>query len=459
MKLKILMCLTTLGLLLSSCGETGISNSSNNDNYSITPIEPEQLIVNDIYSAVNKLVTMRNYTLSVTMTVDNESFAFDNIYAEKYYYCNYLGDEEGFIEDSNGVYRVNYYKNQLISSELYTDENGNKYTSLWDSGVIKTFSSLDSGSYNNAINQKKFNIPTKKDKLLVMEILELDTLYYPNLAEAYFTIQGGDTLNNLYLILSFDNGSIFNCVFNQFGKSESSEILDFKAQNKTYTEVSEDLKRVKSLFALDNYKRVCYENEDPNQRVIGYEWFTENYWFGDYIVDEYALYEQGFLGLEKKVLNGKEYDGAYLFYLSDDYSNYTFYDYAPAFTTNISSMRDIMNYPSKLAMFNYNLQFFEKIEDEANVGKNVYATTDLYIIQDWLENFQIQLNTDTGEQAYVYDLRIITDLYSKDSDCVVTFQFDYVIGDVVYGLQREFIDFGVTRIDIIEEFYNQFEDQ
>lgn len=461
MKAKKLLYVAIVSLLLTSCGN---EEESNKFNYSITPINQEDLKVNNIYSAIKKLQTLKNFTLSITMTDDEKSsFSFDNIYAEHYYYCNYEDDENGFIEDENGIYRVNLVDNQLLASDLYLDENGQKMTDLYNSGVLANFTQLNLDNFKTAI-EDDYVVTNKKDKLTLMNILELDNIYYATLSNCEFKLLGS-TMNNLYLILDFTNGTSLSCAFNNFGESEEIEVINYKAQNKTYTKIDDDLYRVRDLFKLNNYRRVCHENENPEENVIGYEWFNENYFYGDYIVDEYSIAETGYIGLKNKTKYNEEtktytdYDGAYLFFLNDTYSNLNFYGYKPAFTTTISYMPDIMNYPSNLIMFDYNLQFFEKVDDSSNYEKNVYVTTDLYIIQDWLTNFQISLTTEDNAEVYIYDLRIITDLYTKDSDCTVTFQFDYVIEDTVYGLQREFIDFGTSNIEIVDEFYASFEDK
>lgn len=448
--------ISIIGLVLCGC-------DNNANYYAITPIKEEDLRVNDIYEAVGKLKSLNNYTLSITLTDSEGSVDYDNIYAEKYYYSNYPHDEKGFIQDTNGVYRVNMYENHLIASELFVDQDNKPYTDLWKSKLVPSFKDFSQENYLNAKNQKTFKITNKKEKLLLLDILEVPQTYYTSLQDCSFSLSD-NTMNSLNINVQFDSGINFQGVFNSFGQSESSEILDFKAENKTFTTLHSDLLKAKELFALNNYKRTCYRNEDPNGQIIGYEWFHPNYWYGDFIkanLTSDELYtEQGYLGLEKKVKNNVKYDGAYLFFLDETYENCQLFTTYPAFTTNISSLVDIMNYPSKMVMWDYNLQFFEYVPDQTEYpGKNLFVTSDPYIINDWITNFQINLSTDDGSTAYIHDLRIITDIYDDPKDSTITFQFDYNINGTVYGLQREFIDFNNANIPVMDDLYNSFENQ
>ena len=82
-------------------------------------------------------------------------------------------------------------------------------------------------------------------------------------------------------------------------------------------------------------------------------------------LDSGSLYaEQGFLGLNEKTKDGASYDGEYLFFLDEEYNIQSTLFTKPAFTTNISSLVGIMNYPSKMVMWDYNLQFFEFVENQ-----------------------------------------------------------------------------------------------
>ena len=281
------------------------------------------------------------------------------------------------------------------------------------------------------------------------------------------------TLNTLHILLfnifnkklqiKFDNAT-FVGHFNDFGNSKSPEVLNYKLKNLSYSTIHKDLLKAKELFALNNYKRVCYKNENPNDTIIGYEWFNENYWYGDFIyenIDSGSLYaEQGFLGLNEKTKDGVYYDGAYLFFLDEEYNIQSTLFTKPAFTTNISSLVDIMNYPSKMVMWDYNLQFFEFVETQTEYpDKNLFVTNDVYIIQDWINNFQISLDTGSST-ATIYDLRIITDIVDNlDEESTIIFQFDYMLDGKIYGLQREFIDFGKANIKSVDDLYNTFSDK
>ena len=451
----------TLSLVLCGC-----NNHNSSYDYSITPIEEKDLVVADVYEAIEKLISLNNYTLSITLKDDNEVIEYDNIYAEKYYYSNYPNDEKGFIEDENGVYRVNMYEKHLISSELYVDENNKPYTNLYNSRVFASFKNISLEKFTSAKKQTAFEVSTKNERLLILDILEVPQKYYTDIISCSFSLKGTN-VNSLYLSLELNEKMRFEGVFNSFGQSIASEVIDFKAQKKTYTKIHSDLLKAKELFALNNYKRVCYRDEDPNKQVIGYEWFHPNYWFGDFIKenltsDEMILMgsERGYLGLEKKIKDGEKYDGAYIFYLDENYSNCNLILTYPAFTTNISSLIDIMNYPSKMEMWNYNLQFFEYVPDQTEYpGKNLFVTSDPLIISNWLDNFQINLSLEDGLVAYMYDLRIITDIYDNPKDSNVIFQFDYILDGTVYGLQREFIDFNNSNIPEMDTIYNSFSNQ
>ena len=73
-----------LYLLLASCLLCSCDNKKL-DNYDITPIKEQDLVVNDVYEAVNKLHTLKNYTLNIKIESDTENTEYYNIYAEKYF--------------------------------------------------------------------------------------------------------------------------------------------------------------------------------------------------------------------------------------------------------------------------------------------------------------------------------------------------------------------------------------
>lgn len=450
--------LTAAALVLCGCTQPGTSSSASSSESGVTSsLSPE---AGDIYEAVEKLIHARNYTLSTEYTVSRDDpILYDNIYTETYTYCNFPGGEEGFIQDENGIYRVNKYRGNLISSELFTDAEGTPYTDLWSSELFPSLSQLTLASFEAARGQKQFTLTSKVDKLILLDIMEVDRSYYTELESCTFYLLGSQ-VGTVLIDLQFSDAS-FEISVTGFGSSSAGEITDFTARGNTYTAVDPELLAAKKLFETDNYKRVCYNEENPDSYVIGYEWFTPNYWYGDYIVSEYQIYESGYLGLKKKQKDGKNYDGGYLFYLDEDFESINFYDYAPAFTTNISDITEIMNYPSKMKLWDYNLQFFTPMEDTGEYpGLQAYVTYDAYLIQDWLSNFQISLSTESGEQAVIYDLRIIPEIYTETPEYNrVTFQFDYSISGTVYGLQREFIDFGSSNIPVVDEFYASFEDQ
>lgn len=450
-----------LYLLLASCLLCSCDNKKL-DNYDITPIKEQDLVVNDVYEAVNKLHTLKNYTLNIKIESDTENTEYYNIYAEKYFFNGYEGLEEGYIQDHNGVFRINYYNNEIIASELYLDENKQVIKDLWSSNLVPSCQQMNLANFEKARNQTTFEIPNKKDRLIAMDLFDLINTNYNSMKECSFSLLG-TRMDTLYLTIKFDNAT-FVGHFNDFGNSKSPEVLNYKLKNYSYSTIHKDLLKAKELFALNNYKRVCYKNENPNDTIIGYEWFNENYWYGDFIyenLDSGSLYaEQGFLGLNEKTKDGVYYDGAYLFFLDEEYNIQSTMFTKPAFTTNISSLVDIMNYPSKMVMWDYNLQFFEFVENQTEYpDKNLFVTNDVYIIQDWINNFQISLDTGSST-ATIYDLRIITDIVDNlDEESTVIFQFDYMLDGKIYGLQREFIDFGKANIKSVDDLYNTFSDK
>ena len=76
-----------LYLLLASCLLCSCDNKKL-DNYDITPIKEQDLVVYDVYEAVNKLHTLKNYTINIKIESDTENTEYYNIYAEKYHTGN-----------------------------------------------------------------------------------------------------------------------------------------------------------------------------------------------------------------------------------------------------------------------------------------------------------------------------------------------------------------------------------
>lgn len=412
--------------------------------------------VDDVYEAISTLKSTKNYTLSTLYSEDNYTREYDNIYTEKYVYCNLSDDKEGYIQSQDGIYRVNEYNGELISSELFVDDNNNPFFDLWESKVFPSFHDFDLSLLENAKGQTVYKVNSKMIRLSYLNILEVDQKYLTSIDS--FTISlGSNDINSLSFDIIFNNGTFFSSKISSFNKSSSIEIESFLAKGGEHATIDSSLLEMKRCFALNNYRRVCYEDDNPSSRVIGYEWFLPDYFYGDYIVPEYVIYEAGYISLPRKQYNDVRYDGAYLFYLNDEYKISSFYGQQPAFVSSISDMPTIMNYPSKMKMFDYNLQFFDKIDDPNYPGRDVFVTTDLYLINDWINNFQINLSD--LPTARIYDLRVIAETYtSTPEENTFIFQFDYVYDGVVYGLQREFIGFGTSNIADVDNFLSSFTD-
>lgn len=445
-------CLLIMGmsLLFVSCSKPNNTNGTKN---SINYVETN---VTNVYEAIKIIKVSNSFQVDVNYRTTAGTYVYQDYYTPNYIYSDLRNAEIGYIFDGQGIFRIDRYDDDLIASEYYVDENNSNIKDLYNSSIVSTYAQMDETNFEKA-TETTFTLTNKQEKLLLLDINQFESASLTSITSVTYTLSN-NSLEGFKIDIQFSDGSYLISTFSNFNVAKSEDVENYLANGNTVASISEDLLRVKSLFSLNNYTRVCYENEDPTAQVIGNEYFLPNYFYGDYTVSEYVLYEKGYLALDKKEKNGTKYDGAYYFLLNDDLSAFrSFLGFQPAFTTNVKDMSYIMNYPSRLKMFDYNLQYFDEIGDDDD-STHTYVTQDTYIINDWISNFQISLETDDGESAYIYDLRIITNIKDNDEDCKVTFQFDYRVGTdtTVYGLQREFINFGASNIEVVDTFLDSF---
>ena len=155
-----------LYLLLASCLLCSCDNKKL-DNYDITPIKEQDLVVNDVYEAVNKLHTLKNYTINIKIESDTENTEYYNIYAEKYFFNGYEGlEEEGIIdkwfskksvqigvqkleEEKKNIKGDNKYKEQFIADFNDKILIANALIDQFDFGIIRRLSIMNThGDYS-----------------------------------------------------------------------------------------------------------------------------------------------------------------------------------------------------------------------------------------------------------------------------------------------------------------------
>lgn len=491
-KIKTLLCLSCLLCLgLASCDSGGGSQSSSGtgEASSEEPLTPIDIDYTSVKSAVEGMAGLHNFTITTTEEyyvesnvpgVDPtlETTEYANVFTEHYTFCDYPDAETGFAEKNGEVFKIDLYDStddasedkHFVHSDAYLDESGAKLTSIWDAEL---FSSplLSEASVASASSETSLEITRKNDRLSYLRFLEMAETEIVNISSYVASIV---TLNNgnrrLQLAMEFTDGSSATSLVSSVGTSQNVSVAQYLASIDGAESYPETLKKAAKGFLGNNftkrtYGEVNYEN-DADHTLIGQEIYHSDYWYGAFYANSgQELLSRGFVSLPNKLYDDgtqqAELNGAYIFYLDSMLDNASVILTAPAFTTSISNMPEIMGYPSLQTMWEHSFQFFESTELPSNydLEGEAYITLNPNILLDFFYNTQLEYvisSSTTIYQLMLLDLTIVVDLDEAGNLNRVDFLLGTLLNGGLLTCQLTYEDFGFASIPSLDEWLQTY---
>jgi len=429
MKTKI--CKTLFLLTLFTLVSCGTSSSVNNsiDNSSVIDIGGEANIKN----VVKYLKNCKRYTVNTAVMNKNGAINYESYYSEEYYYSTF--DLSGYAQDENGVFKLDNYNGDFVSSELLTDKNNNYLTDMWESGLFISFANININNFDST--SMSANVSNKEDKLYLLDMLKVSRGILTGINQFDISL---DSSNNLTIEIVTTN-STYSATVN-YQSDLFFQKLDRYLSVNSYYKTTDEEKYLQACFAADNYERVVY-NTDGNT-IAGWEHFTPNYFYGEYTKEtekENNVASSGYICLKNFSANNTVYNGMYYFFFNDNGIGLTLVSEDTSYDIN-----SFMNYPSNLLALS-SLQFFTY-----NESSNEYVTVNKEIADDFLENFQIK-NMFQGQSLVATGLSYKTEnVFSKKY--TVTFSLSFTIDSSSAYMEFEFVNFGSANIEKVDETFN-----
>lgn len=459
MKKSKIILLTLLSSCLFACDSKNINSSESKDNGSSSVEDSIEDVLPDNYSSSVKnylkaLKTIHNY--SISETVSSTAATYENYiqmkYTKSYYYYDFGTYTNGYIESKDGVYQISLKDDSLVGGEIVRDSDGNAYKNLWETNLFKNFSTLDDTQLDSLEDGKTdVSIKGKQNKLTLLTIFGLNSSYYGEITSFKASIGSNNELSFALELNDATSGTInVDAIVYGLLTSKSQEVESFINNGGTYYVIDSDFAKARTLMKANNYTHNYYYEK----KVVGIEYFNENYYFvnwdTNYVKEtEQLLYSQGLIGLDhKKDSNGNIYTGSYLITLSNNNTLAVSLSRPYNESPNIPY---VYHYPSYLDMWS-NPEFFD--QDETPEDLDVYlTTTDALIMNNFIENFSM------SNQVANVNIRSLSigwkDIEDDDnSSRIIRFCLSTSGGDVTY----DFSNFGTTKITALDNFLNQFVD-
>lgn len=421
------------------------------------------------------------YTLSVGANLTSpDAFDVDDptqtyVFTPNYYTKKAMANKDeitdtGYLVENGGVssYTYNTKRDNLVRSELMEDASGNLVTDLEDASPSFRNVSLTGSTETDGV----LDLSKKTIALQLFKIFEIDDSEYFYLDSLTLSLSGVKSQDDMTFTFKFTKANSKTSVYyyvgviSLFGSAESSYLESFLEDPLPAFSPSDNAKRVRSLFALDNYTQYRDLTGTQPESFDQFDYFTKQYYFIEF-TEEYkasssdaavvaATYgDRGYLSIEDKTMNydGTDlvFNGCYLFFKIDgEFSIFTREDpnspgtAQSSFTQDYTDITYVMNYPGNMTCVN---EFQLATEDEE--GKIHF--TDSEVMANFVTNFNLSESLSSyGVSAY--ELVITPEIATEDKDCVVTFQL-YVNEENYF--EYVFKDFGNTAVDFIEDYISE----
>lgn len=456
-------------LNLVSCNNSNNSNttssSSSSSQYVANKLEqPGELkTIKDVIDYISKSTS--SYTV---MNTQDDIVDFARVFTPNYVYNEYIADNsfsDGYIYADQGVCKFVYDEKDNVKISEVVKENGNVCKDLYNNSFVNSFYGMDLGDKSNVTS---YTLTGKTNIMKFFKICNVPASSYLDLKDYSVTLEFKLKDNKPSIQVDFElSGSIktkYSLSIYDFGTSKIS-ILENTVSNVPHAyNVPTNLNTVKDLFSKDNYTRFVYSD---NGEVDESEYFTTQYYFNDFSdsyikqYPELASYWRGYIKIsetEKQTLYGNTpliYDDVYMFYILNRSSFQLVTRENPSeeghaqggFTTKQTSVAEVMNYPSKLSLFDNFYLFDEKDE-------NTYSTTDATLISEVISNFNV--SSPSGVTMAVDSMDIVCDFDSSDTTKnSITFKlntYNYSTGAKLDPFEFNFSDFGTTSYKVVEDY-------
>ena len=450
MKKTKLLFVCALSALLLSCSTSNGSGQSGDTDEGLTALPSDY--ASSVRSYLKTLKQARNYTIKekVSSTLSAETNIIVSTYTSSYYFYSYGDSSYGYVKCQDGIYSIQKKtEDSYVGGEIYRDENGKAYASLWGNSFFYSFADLDDEQLDTIEDGKeKVNIKGKKNKLALLNLLGLDSSYYASVSSLTGDINED---NNLVVTLKFNdpNSTAFitiRATVYDLLSSESEEVEDFLIDGTYYT-IADDFGAARSLMKANNYTHNTYSDG----KVVGTEYFNPNYYFG-YWDSSYAaatgqiLVSQGLVLLDhKQDAKGNQYNGCYLLTYSSSTGIVCSLGEAYNESTDLAM---VYSYPSLLTAWS-NPELFDRAEIEGFDG--AFVTTNQYLMENFAALFFLDVSSVSLTSLSIAWFDVFE---SSNEDCVVSFTLSTSGGSATYA----FVNFGSTSIPALESFLGQFTD-
>ena len=471
----LMLTLCMLALPLMGCHDENTSGDSSegpkiNVDYSSAKAAIDSIQGAQNYTVATKIVENMNIGTADEPVYSKITTNFSNYFTPTYTWCDYEDAEEGYAVKDGSVFRLNLYNDQIVASDAYADDDGNKLTSIYDvvASPIPAASFVESAD----ANAQTINISNKNARLAFIDFIQFDETFFADVQS--FTASIGtseDGEQALVLTMTGTDETVITSTFHSFGSTSVNEVAAYLNSEGSGAAVYDStLVKAMNGFLGDNFTKLTYEslNYVEDNPVIGEEIYHPDYWYGGYYPESgYSIYSLGYVSLPQKVYTDPttgqkaNLDGAYLFHLNDTMSAVRTVALSyPAFTTNISDMAYIMDYPSNMVLWDHNLQFMEPYDDPSlSVEGEAFITYDNYMMYDFFETAQI-LNSlqaaTTVMSCLLIDLIMVVNLDAAGNLDTVDFLFDILLNGSAIQLQLTYTDFGTTTIPALDQWMQTY---
>lgn len=435
-----------------SCSPSG-TNPTESDSSSLSQALPEDYS-SSVKGYLSALKNIHNYQIEEYVSTSSSSAInfIRSSFTEEAFYYDFADQSYGYIHGKDGVYGVSKDGDSLLGSELFLNDNGEKYSTIWDDTLLSSFALLDDASIQEIENGKDaVSIKGKKNKIALLKILGLDNSYYASITDTKGYITKDNALR-IVMKLSYSNMNVTVEAFvSNLLTTTIPEIQAYLDEGGTYFVPNEDLAKARSLMRANNYTHNYY---DSTGKKVGVEYFNEDYYFINWD-SKYAtsnpdgaiLVSQGLIGIDhKKDPNtGNALNGAYLVSISGNQIGISL-----SFPYNESpNIPYVYHYPSYLSLWD-NLERLQEETIPSDLDE-YYFIDDSLVVNDFLYNFSLESSVaNVKVNGLYFGYRNML----SEEDQLIRFTLDTTGGSLTY----DFVDFGTTEIAAFDQFLESLSD-
>ena len=469
-KNKLLTLLVSLG---SICAISGCNKNTNTDNPPVDNKDTDaEIKINSLYEGMVALYQTKNYTLEVIHTygtfreeIPNMIFTND--------YIGYDGatyeDLSVYYNDGNGIYRVSF-SDDFVSGEYLQDKLGVRYTKLWDAenkSVITTMYGA-CGEYikgNVTPETKEIEITDKLYKVRFMQTIIGNTNNYANVDSLTAKYENGKVTFDLVI---GSGAHAYKVTLKNVGNTKSSHLKMFIDNKGTAFVPNHDLTEMRRLINKDNYVQRTYFINEGEGSFIGYQFFTEHYFFqtgNDYSVGN-AYMEFDYKD-DPAIDNDFDMWGIYLVNVSKNEQNQYVANLASAmaYNSDTKEIEECVNYPSLKLDILHNLEYVKPgVIRNANYEESatfIEGTTQKYyfVEESLVRNFAKNFSLDTSFEDVVWNaVAIEIQLAEQDKDSMICFHAVgyYPLDSKYYDILIPIYGFGDANRQALDILYSQY---